>query len=68
MKYGLLFCFLGALLAFDAVVSSGWSLLLLWPALRLSLVGVSYLGLGPVLSEKREKGTLTPISIVVLLP
>ncbi|MEL6107621.1 MAG: tyrosine-protein phosphatase, partial [Planctomycetota bacterium] len=62
------FCTLAVLLLFVAINSSGWMLLLVWPGLSAGVVGLGYLSLGHRVFGKRNDGTMSWISILILLP
>lgn len=68
MRYGSLFLLLSASVASLALVIGGAALLLLWPALSLSLVSAAYLTRRPALLGKRPSGTLAPWALLLLGP
>mgnify|MGYP002622249737 CR=1 FL=1 len=68
LKYGPLFAVASFALATPAIVHRGWQLLMLWPAVSLGVVAAGYLSIGPRVFGKSERGTLTPISQLLLLP
>ena len=55
------------LLAAGAAILGGWFLLLLWPALSLSLVSCAYAGAGAAVFQKRD-GTLSWPATILLAP
>ena len=68
MKLGTLFILLALAFGFCAVRWQGPAWLLLAVAASFILVGLAYLGLGPRILGKRADGTLTPWSVILLLP
>ncbi|WP_197532535.1 dual specificity protein phosphatase family protein [Symmachiella macrocystis] len=68
MKYGLLWLTMGLLLGVRAIVSSGWWLVCLWPAMNLTVLGIAYLGNWPWIFGKRPNGRLSFVPVVVFLP
>ncbi|WP_339910689.1 hypothetical protein [Symmachiella dynata] len=68
MKYGLLWLTMGLLLGVRAIVSSGWWLVCLWPAMNLMVLGVAYLLNWPWIFGKRPSGRLSYAPVVVFLP
>lgn len=68
MKYGLLLFSFAALLSWKAVLSAGWFLLLLWPALSLAFISFGYFFLGPMVFGKRSNGEIPFANAVLLLP
>ena len=68
MKYGILFSILGALLLVYALANGNWFLILLWPALSCGLIASGYLGWGPSEKKKKPDGSLSLLSLSLLLP
>lgn len=68
MKYSVLFLLVGLLLGTLACRNQGRSLLLLWPGVSFTLVGMAYGGLGARVFGKRPDGTLDPLRAGILLP
>jgi len=68
MKYGVLFSLIAVLLLVYAATTGGWFWLLLWPAISFGAVASAYFGLGPRVFGKRPNGTLSVISVAILLP
>lgn len=68
MKFGILFTIIGALFAAAAVMHQGWAWLLIWPAVSFALVGQAYLWLGAGIYGKRSSGSMSLISMAILLP
>ena len=68
MKYGLLFLLLSGQLVCAALLFGGWFLLLFWPALCFGVVGGSYVKRGPRAFGKRDDGSMSFVSITLLLP
>ncbi len=68
MKFGILFLIAASLMAIRALLSGGWYLLLLWPAVSFMTVALGYLRFGPRVFGKRSDGTLAILNVIVLLP
>ncbi|MCB9920538.1 MAG: dual specificity protein phosphatase family protein [Planctomycetaceae bacterium] len=68
MKYGILFATVAVLLVMLPVSQRGWQILLLWPAVSFGIVSLGYLRLGPRVYGKSERGLLSPMTQLVLLP
>lgn len=68
MKYGVLFSTLSLLLAYCAVTSGGWYLLLLWLVMSFGLVGLGYLALGDRVFGKRSNGSMAFVPVAILFP
>jgi len=68
MKYAILFSLVGVLLTAAAITNGGWSYLLLWPALSFGIVALGYSHFGPRVFRKSERGILSPINSLLLLP
>lgn len=68
MKYGIFFLIAAGLMAIRALLSGGWYLLLLWPAVSFMTVALGYLRFGPRVFGKRSDGTLAALNVIVLLP
>ncbi len=68
MKYGLIWLAAGILLAARAIASSGWWLVLLWPAGVLVVLGGAYLLNWPWLFGKRSDGRLSVLPVFLFLP
>ena len=62
------FLMLGSGLAVIAVLSGGFSLLLLWPGTAYLVIGLAYIGLGPAVFGKRKDGGIHPVSLCFLFP
>jgi protein-tyrosine phosphatase len=68
MKYAVFFTLLGLLVMAIAMLSGGWTLVLLWPAVTLLTLGGAYGGVGPGLLGKRPDGQLAPWAVLLLMP
>lgn len=68
MKYGFLFLTLALLLTGIAISWGSWYLLILWPAVSLSIVACGYLGLGARVFGKTSIGSISPLHLIPLLP
>jgi hypothetical protein len=68
MKYGFLFLLLSGQLVCTALLFGGWFLLLFWPALCFGVIGGSYVKWGPRAFGKRDDGSMSFVSITLLLP
>jgi protein-tyrosine phosphatase len=68
MKFGILFCIMGATLAAYAVFSRGIWLMALWPAASIITIGIGYLLLGPSVFGKQPDGSMSRWSLALLLP
>ncbi len=68
MRFGVMLCSLGVLLAGAAVWLGGPALLVLWPATSAFVVGLGYLFFGPSVFGKREDGSLSPLMLALLFP
>ena len=68
MKYGFLFATIAVLLMTSAISHGGWFYLLSWPALSFGIVALGYLHLGPRVYGKSQRGILSPINVLLLLP
>lgn len=68
MPYGILFAISAALLVVTAFQRGGFWLLLLWPALSLSILSVGYLWRCPRVFGKQKNGVQSPLHVIALLP
>lgn len=68
MKYGVLFAIVAVLLIASALTHRGWHLLLIWPAVSFGIVATGYLHFGPNVYGKSQRGVLSPICQLLLLP
>lgn len=67
-RYGSLFLILGASVAALAALIGHAGLLLLWPALSSTLVGVAYIADRPAIMGKRADGTIAAWALGLLAP
>ena len=68
MKYGILFATVVVLLTTSVIIHGGWFYLLLWPALSFGMVALGYFHFGPRVYGKSQRGILSPINLLLLLP
>jgi protein-tyrosine phosphatase len=68
MKYGIQFAIVAFLLVTLAFSQRGWHFLLLWPAVSFAIVSLGYLHIGPRVYGKSNRGCLSPMTQLVLLP
>ena len=68
MKYGILFSTAAVLFVIAAFNRSGWSLLLLWPAMSFAIIASGYIRFGPRVFGKSRNGVLSIINTLSLLP
>lgn len=68
MKYAIVFWSVASLCVMKAFATSGWELVLYWPALSFAAVGFAYAGVGPRVFGKREDGRLSRITVFLLFP
>jgi hypothetical protein len=68
MKYGIQFAIVAFLLVMLAFSQRGWHFLLLWQAVSFGIVSLGYLYFGPRVYGKSERGCLSPMTQLVLLP
>lgn len=68
MKYGILFAIIAVLLVALGVMHGGWHYLLFWPALSFAIVAIGYFHIGPRVYGKSQRGILSPINQLLLLP
>ena len=68
MKYVVFFFLVGGILGTTAIRGGGALLLLLWPGVSFTLVGMAYAGLGAPVFGKQADGTLHWLSTWVLFP
>src|SRR5262245_23662200 len=68
MKYGILFTTVAVLLTTSAMIHRGWCFVLLWPALSFAIIALGYFHFGPRVYGKSQRGVLSPINLLLLLP
>lgn len=68
MKYAVLFGIIATCLPIFAAVHRGWLLILIWPALSISIVAVGYFRSSPQVFGKSQQGRLAPLNQILLLP
>lgn len=68
MKYATLFMLLAIAIGFSAISRGGWWLLLLYPAMSLAIISLSYFRLGYVVYGKRADGRIAVWALLLLLP
>jgi hypothetical protein len=68
MNYRVLFVIAGFLFAAYAARYRGLALVLLWPSVSFTVVGLAYCGLGVSVFGKRPNGSMSMRSVILLLP
>jgi protein-tyrosine phosphatase len=68
LRYGALFVILGVSIAALGALIGGAGLVLLWPALSFTLVGLAYFADRPTVLGKRADGTIAAWSLALLAP
>jgi protein-tyrosine phosphatase len=68
LRYGALFLTLGASVTALGAVIGGAGLLLLWPALSFTVVGVAYVRARPAMLGKQHDGTIAAWALLFLAP